>query len=446
MKQKDFNEGLLNFIEASPTPYHAVNTMVAALESAGFEALPESETWLDEQGQPYLEGRYYITRNDSSLIAFTTGNMPIEQNGFRMMGAHTDSPCLKIKPSPDLQQEGCAQVGVEVYGGALLNPWFDRDLSIAGKINYLNTREQLESTLIDLGKPIAVIPSLAIHLDREANRNRTINPQKDLCAILGGHTSGQSGSSGSLRQIIEDHLVQVLNIDVLKVLDFDLSFYDTQPPKLMGLNNDYIASARLDNLLSCYTGLIALLNAEKLNTMAYQPPTLLVCTDHEEVGSQSYHGARSNFLYTVLQRLFGHVDTLTQVIDRSTMISCDNAHAVHPNYSDVHDPHHRPKLNAGPVIKYNASQSYATNSETAALFRWLCQQVSVKTQDFVMRSDLRCGSTIGPMTSASLGIRTLDVGAPQWAMHSIREIAGSRDAHQLCKVLTAYLMLEKMPY
>lgn len=443
MKREIFNEGLMRFIEASPTPYHAVETMKTALEQAGFEALPEGESWLDDEGHFDLTGCYYITRNNSSIIAFNTGNVPISEYGFRMVGAHTDSPHLKIKPVAELESNGICQLGVEVYGGALLNPWFDRDLSIAGSVNYLSSTDQIRTALIDFRRPIAVIPSLAIHLDRTANKNRSVNPQTDLAPLI---LQSSSGHKPNLKHLITQQLQDQNHQDVHKILDYDLSLYDTQPPQLVGLNEEFLAASRLDNLLSCYTGLMALIHSVTQGNSDIDSPTLLVCNDHEEVGSRSFHGANSSFLHTVLNRMFTDSDALSQALECSVLISCDNAHALHPNYKDKHDFNHSPQLNQGPVIKYNANQSYATNSETAALFRWLCEQAKVKPQSFVMRSDLACGSTIGPITAAQLGVRTLDVGAPQLAMHSIRETAGSQDAHQLFTVLNRFYQLEQFPF
>ncbi len=439
MKKQTFNEGLLNFLEASPTPYHAVQSLTTALEQAGFEELPENETWINDDGSPSLQGRFYVKRNDSSLIAFTTGDDPeaLSNTGFRMVGAHTDSPCLKLKPNPDIEKEGYGQLGLEVYGGALLNPWFDRDLSIAGRVNYMASNDTIKSILVDFHKPIAIIPSLAIHLDREANKNRTVNAQTDMPPIF---LQNSNGKTSNLKHLITKQLQKNSNLDIVKLLDFDLSLYDTQPPAIIGLNDEFITSARLDNLLSCYIGLMALLDSDGLT------PSVLVCYDHEEVGSRSSHGANSAFLTSILKRLFSSDDELAQCLNRSVFISCDNAHGVHPNYPTKHDKTHGPILNQGPVIKYHANQSYATSSETAALFRWLCGQCSVKPQTFASRADLRCGGTIGPMTAANLGIRTLDVGVPQFAMHSIRETAGSSDAHSLFKVLRQFFDLEALPF
>jgi aspartyl aminopeptidase len=337
-----------------------------------------------------------------------------------------------VKPEPDLLRQDYLQLGVQVYGGALLNPWFDRDLSLAGRVSYRSVAGQLRTALVDFRDPVAVIPSLAIHLDREANNSRTVNPQTDLAPILCqlAHAEEEAPSFRELlkRRLHESGTAQ----DIDAILDFELSFYDTQAPAFVGLNREFIASARLDNLLSCFTGLVALLDSDASQAC------LLVCNDHEEVGSLSSSGAQGPFLKSTLERIAGGGDSLAQLVERSMMVSADNAHGVHPNYPDKHDEKHGPLLNRGPVIKVNASQRYATNSETAGLFRMLAQEEGVPVQSFVVRADMACGSTIGPITAGATGIRTLDIGVPTFAMHSIRELAGADDAWQLGNVLRRF--------
>lgn len=425
MNTEQFTEGLLNFLHASPTPFHAVRTLSTALEHSGYQKLTEAENWTL---QP--RGRYFVTRNDSSIIAFSIGKNPLEKTGLRIVGAHTDSPCLKIKPHAERTDTGYLQLGVEVYGGALLRPWFDRDLSIAGRIHYTTAQETLKSTLIDLGNPIAIIPSLAIHLDREANTQGAVNAQQHLFPVLLQTHSQQK--TPSLKAILQQHLQNQMDCTNITILEHELFLYDTQAPALIGLQQEFIASARLDNLLSCYIGLMSLLEADE------QQSCVFICSDHEEVGSQSYCGAHSNFLESVLQRLHPSSEQLARSIAQSWMVSVDNAHATHPNYADKHDPQHLIQLNHGLVIKMNAGQRYATNSETSAFFQSLCQQENIPVQTFVMRNDLACGSTIGPMTSAHLGIKTIDVGVPQWAMHSIRETIGRKDAYFMHQALKAF--------
>lgn len=427
MEYAVFNEQLFDFLRQSPTPYHAVDQMSHRLEAHGFHRLDEAEPWALEPGC-----RYYVTRNNSSIIAFQTGSKPPADAGVRMMGAHTDSPCLRVKPNPEMTAKGLYQLGVEVYGGALLNPWFDRDLSIAGRVSYADREGRVRDALVDFRRPVVTIPSLAIHLDREANSSRSVNPQTDLPPIL---MQAGDDERKPFRDLLRQQLcAQDPGCDVRQVLDYELSLYDTQPPSLVGLHDEFIASARLDNLLSCFIGLQSLLDTDP------EQPALLVCNDHEEVGSMSAEGAQGPFLANVLDRWVG-VEARPQVIARSMMISADNAHGVHPNYADRYDDNHGPLLNAGPVIKINNNQRYATNSRTAGLYRHISQSLGLPCQSFVVRSDMGCGSTIGPLTAGNLGVRTLDIGVPQFAMHSIRETCGARDGHTLYQVLRRYLAL-----
>ncbi|VAW82771.1 Aspartyl aminopeptidase [hydrothermal vent metagenome] len=420
------NQGLLDFIRASPTPFHATATLRQLLENAGYTALDEADHWQLQAG-----GRYLVTRNDSSLIAFCLGDSDIAASGLRMIGAHTDSPCLHVKPEPDLVKNGYYQLGVETYGGALLYPWFDRDLSIAGRISYRDRHRQLGNILIDFSEPVAIIPSLAIHLEREAARTPKFNPQQHLPPLL--MQVGDEPAVGFRQLLQELARQQHPELDIEAVLEFELSLYDCQPGTLVGLQQDFLVSARLDNLLSCFIAARALIDSTGTTHR------LLVCSDHEEVGSASSCGADGPFLKSVLERLCPQPQELARCINRSWLISVDNAHGIHPNYADKHDANHGPLLNQGPVIKTNANQHYASNSETAGLFRLLCEQVRVPVQAFSVRSDMSCGSTIGPITASTIGVRTLDVGIPTFAMHSIRETAGARDSDYLRQALVAFL-------
>ncbi len=418
-----FNKGLVDFLAASPTPFHAVETMKTALLKKNFNELKEADIW-----QLNKAGKYFISRNDSSIIAFKLGENDLSESGFRMTGAHTDSPCLKVKPDPELVKHGYGQLGVEVYGGALLNPWFDRDLSLAGRVNFVDANDQLRSRLIDFKNPIAVIPSLAIHLDREANTLKAVNQQTDLPPVL---LLCDEPEKFNLKKLLSEEFEKE-DKDVKQILDYELFFYDVQPPALIGLKHEFLASSRLDNLLSCYTGLMALLDADDGQA------ALLVCNDHEEVGSMSASGAKGTFLKSVLERILVDNESRNRMLAMSVLVSADNAHGVHPNFADKHDSNHGPLLNAGPVIKVNANQSYATNSGTAALFRILAKQVDVPLQSFVVRTDMGCGSTIGPITAAEIGVKSIDVGVATFAMHSIRELAGAKDAYYLYRVLKCF--------
>jgi aspartyl aminopeptidase len=425
-----FNQGLLKFLQQSPTPFHAVSTMLAALESAGFELLDEKDIWQLIPGRAYV-----VQRNGSSIIAFVAGSSDPAEAGIMMAGAHTDSPCLKVKPNPVMRSSSGLQLAVEVYGGALLAPWFDRDLSLAGRVEFRHATGQLDSALLNWLRPIATVPSLAIHLDREVNQSRSINAQKELPPVLA--VSGELDFAQFLaRALKEQHGIDELDA----VLAHELFFYDTQAPAMIGLDNDFIASARLDNLLSCYVCLTAILAAKDAGSS--DQFSLIVCNDHEEVGSASACGAQGPFLQSVLSRICARfsagdaAETFERMIRSSLFLSIDNAHGLHPNYPEKHDANHGPLLNKGPVIKINANQRYATSGRTHARFRDICERADVPVQSFVVRSDMGCGSTIGPITAAGIGVETIDIGVPTFGMHSIRELAGSDDGWYTARAVT----------
>lgn len=420
-------DDLLAFLEESTTPFHAVSAMSWRLAAAGFVELTRIDGADLEPG-----AGYFLTRNDSSIVAFRVGNgSPTE--GLRLIGAHTDSPNLSVKPNPLKVRHGVVQLAVDVYGGALLNPWFDRDLSLAGRVNFVDSDGALKSEIIDFKHPVATIPSLAIHLDRDANASRSINPQKDILPIL-LQTESTDTTAFDFKAMLSQQLKrQYPEYEDIRVLDYEISLYDTQKPGQVGLNGDFISAARLDNLLSCHAGLSALLNADPGQW------SVLVCNDHEEVGSASAAGAQGPMLLDVLDALAGSDADSRQLRDHAVMLSVDNAHAIHPNFSDRHDENHGPILNAGPVIKINRNQRYATSGEGAALIRLLAERTEVPVQTFVVRSDMGCGSTIGPITASETGIKTVDLGVPTLGMHSIRELAGSRDPDYLTTLLTGFL-------
>ena len=417
MNKQDFNEGLLGFLDASPTPFHATRNMSMMFENAGFIKLNESDTWKLEKGK-----KYYVTRNDSSIIAFTYP----EASNYTMLGAHTDSPNLKLKPNPVIKEHGVVKFGVESYGGLLLNPWFDRDLSLAGRVSYLNSNDEIKDTLIDVKKSIAIIPSLAIHLDDKANKERTVNKQTDVCPIL------TTNDDFEFEEFLKWQLSKQDILDVKELYASEFSFYDTQKALHVGLHDDFIASARIDNLLSCYVGMLSMASVEA------SKPMLFIASDHEEVGSESTSGAGGSFLENTLRRMFVDYEQYMKMIRSSIMISADNAHAIHPNYPSKHDKNHAPYINKGVVIKVNANQRYASNSTTISRFMNVANAIKEPYQEFVTRSDMGCGSTIGPITATRLGIETLDIGLPTFAMHSIRELCGSDDAHSLYKIILGF--------
>ena len=429
MQASDYLDDLFSYINQAPTPYHAVAGSVTVLSGRGFQRLRHDDSW--ETLDP---GSYYVIRNDASLIAFTLTHSPQIGMPLRMAGAHTDSPGLKLKPNPAQVHHGCVQLGVEVYGGALLAPWFDRNLSIAGRVSWSRNDGPLQCSLIDFKRAVATIPSLAIHLDRDVNSTRSIDKQTDLVPLV---MLSDDSSAPDFPALLATELARQdpASADAT-ILAFDLFFYDTQPLCRVGLNGEFITGSRLDNLLSCHALVQAMVQNETRQNC------LIVLNDHEEVGSLSTAGAQGPFLQNVLERLFPDPALRQRVVGNSLFVSVDNAHAVHPNFAGKHDPHHLPRLNRGPVIKTNANQRYATNALTAALFRRFCAQAEVPCQQFVMRNDLACGSTIGPLTAAETGVPTVDVGVPQLAMHSIRETVGHLDGWHLLRAMTTFFSAE----
>jgi len=416
---------LLTFLGEAVTPFHAVAAMSRRLTSAGFEAV----TAFDPDTMAPGKG-YFMTRQGSSLIALRAGQGEPNE-GLRLVGAHTDSPNLSVKPNPVVGRGGCVQLSVDVYGGALLNPWFDRDLALAGRVTLLNKAGQLESVLFDSVAAVAVVPSLAIHLDREANKQRSINPQKDVLPLV---MLGEADTFDLKAWLAERLAGENSDYHGMRVMDYELSLYDTQRPGRVGIDQSFIASARLDNLLSCYAGLSAMIDATDAEW------SMLVATDHEEVGSASTVGAQGPMLMDALTALMPAPQRNQTLRHASWMLSVDNAHAVHPNYMDKHDDQHSPRLGGGPVIKINRNQRYATDSEGAARLRLLAERAEVDVQAFVMRADLACGSTIGPITATETGIPTTDLGVPTLAMHSIRELACVEDIPQLTALLQAFYL------
>ncbi len=419
---EEYCKNLLEFIAASPTACHVVAGAQGLLEKSGFVELSETQSFAQLPA-----GRYFVCRNDSSMLAFTWSGSA-GTKGLQFIGAHTDSPCLKVKPCPVQEKENYLQLGVEVYGGALLNPWFDRELSLAGRVCWYDG-EKLHAALIDFRRPVAIIPSLAIHLDREANTKRSINKQTDIVPVIGlTDENGEGFHKMLLEQLCQEHP----GMNDPEITDFDLYLYDAQPPALAGINNELIIGARLDNQLSCFAALQAL---QEKNTAGN---CFVILSDHEEVGSMSTTGAQGTFLQDMLARLLPDPEQRLAVLRQSFFISVDNAHAMHPNFSSKHDPEHLPLLNRGPVIKWNANQRYATTAATASRFRLLCHGAQVPVQEFVMRNDMACGSTIGPLTATRTGVDTVDVGIASLAMHSIRETAGRTDCWYLYNVLTHF--------
>jgi aspartyl aminopeptidase len=417
---------LISFIDASPSPWHAVASAEQRLLAQGFTRLEEGARWQLAAG-----GRYYTVRGGASLIAFVAGSRPLAESGFRIVGAHTDSPGLRLKPRPAIAGDGLLRLGVEVYGGPILATFTDRDLSLAGRV-VLRTAAGPQTQLLRCEQALLRLPNLAIHMNREVNeQGLKLNKQTELPLIL-----GQLGKGEDAEARLRTLLAEAVQCEAGDLLSWELAAYDVQPGCLWGADGEFIASRQLDNLASCHAALTAL-------TAAGTPAATCVAAlfDHEEVGSESAAGAGGSFVSDVLARVglqagLDAEDSL-RALAHSYFISADMAHAYNPNFPAAYEPEHKVQVNAGPVIKTNASQRYSTGAETAARFMDLCAQAGVPCQQYSHRSDLGCGSTIGPIVAARLGIASVDVGSPMWAMHSARESAGAHDHAWMIAALAA---------
>ncbi|PKS10212.1 hypothetical protein jhhlp_001962 [Lomentospora prolificans] len=464
MSSLDVAKDFVRFVNDSPTPYHAVASAAARLQKAGFVHIKEKDPWVSEIKPG---GKYFITRNASSIIAFAVGSKWRPGSPIAMIGAHTDSPCLRFKPVSKKTNAGFLQVGVETYGGGIWHSWFDRDLGVAGRVLVKSPDGEIVPRLVKIDKPVLRIPTLAIHLDRSANFEP--NKETELFPIAGlveaelnkvsekGASGEESKPFAPLAAMEERHHPHIVDLIAEKagvspsdVVDFEMLLFDTQASCLGGLNDEFIFSARLDNLNMTYCTIVGLLESASDKSLEDDHCIrLAACFDHEEIGSTSAQGANSSFLPSVLRRLAAvkgvsprfasesdsdpseaESDTAAafeQTLARSFLISADMAHSVHPNYAGKYESDHRPLMNKGTVIKVNANQRYATNSPGIVLVQEAARRAEVPLQLFVVRNDSPCGSTIGPMLSAKMGVRTLDLGNPQLSMHSIRETGGTHD-------------------
>ncbi|MCX6553681.1 MAG: M18 family aminopeptidase [Candidatus Aminicenantes bacterium] len=418
---------LLEFIEQSPTAAHAVGQVESQLAQAGFRMYSEQDAWLINPGD-----RVMVKRQESGIIAVKMGKKPLLESGFKIIGAHTDSPGFRLKPRALMQKGGYLQLGVEIYGGPLLATWLDRDLGLAGLVVIKDERDSLRTMLLKLEKPVVRISMLPIHLNREVNDlGLVLNKQEHLAPILG--IAGEPPDKNCL----ENLLAGKLGIAVDRLVDWELGLFDLQPGTLAGLDDEFIISARIDNLAMCQAALAAFLKSE-----AGTATQVIVFYDNEEIGSTSANGAGSSFLRDVLTRLVSagrqKTEDLFRALARSFFISADGAHAVHPNYIDKYEKEHHCRLNQGPVIKINALKKYATTAESSATFILICQKAGVPFQKFVNRTDMAGGSTIGPTVAAGLGIPTVDVGNAMLSMHSIREMSGTADHLHMIRVFEEF--------
>jgi aspartyl aminopeptidase len=417
---------LIDFIDASPSPWHAVASAEARLLAHGFIRLEEGERW-----QLAVGGRYYVVRGGAAMIAFVLGSRPMAETGFRIVGAHTDSPGLRLKPKAAMGGDGVARLGVEVYGGPILATFTDRDLSLAGRV-VLRTAAGQETRLLRFERPLVRLPNLAIHMNRDVNeQGLKLNKQTELPLILGQLGEGED-TDAQLRRLLAD----AVEGDAADLLSWEMTVYDVQKGCLWGATEEFIASRQLDNLASTYAALTALI--------ATTLPTATCVTalfDHEEVGSESATGAGGSFVTDVLTRISFQAKLIDEdrrrALARSFFISADMAHAYNPNFPAAYEPDHKVMVNGGPVIKTNSNQRYTTNAETAARFMGFCEKAGVPYQQYAHRGDLGCGSTIGPIVAAQLGVASVDVGSPMWAMHSARESAGVHDQAYMIAALVA---------
>ena len=423
---------LVDFLYDSPSACHGVKATQKILDENGFIEIKETDKW-DLQAK----GKYYVIKNDSALIAFEIGTGDIEETGLRLIGAHTDVPGFRIKPNPQMISEGkYVKLNTEVYGGPILHTWFDRPLSIAGKVSLKGASPlKPETRLVNINKPLLIIPSLAIHMNREVNEGYKINRQVDTLPLL-GLINDKLEKEDYLMNIISEEL-QVNKEDIL---NFELGLYEYERGSLIGMNEELISSGRFDDLWMVFSGIKALVDSRE-----NEATKVMICIDNEEIGSLTAEGANSTLLNNILERIAlglgkdreGYYRTLAN----SIMISADLAHAVHPNLGDKHDPTNRPVLEGGPVLKIAASGSYSTDSFNGAVFAGVCEAAGVPFQKFVNRSDVRGGTTIGPVTAANLTIPVIDMGAPVLGMHSIRELASVKDNYYTIKAFTEFFSL-----
>jgi aspartyl aminopeptidase len=418
---------LLKFIEQSPTAAHAVGQVETRLKQAEFRSCSEQDAWSINPGDLVM-----VKRQESGIIAIKMGKKPALAGGFKIIGAHTDSPGFRLKPHALMLKGGYQQLGVEVYGGPLLATWLDRDLGLAGQVVIKDQQGNLRTMLLKMEKPVLRISMLPIHLNREVNdQGLVLNKQEHLAPILG--TAGESPD----KKFLENLLAKELGVAADLLVDWELGLFDLQPGALAGLDDEFIISGRIDNLAMCQAALTAFIKSETGDATQ-----VIVFYDNEEIGSTSANGAGSSFLRDVLARLVAadgkKAEDLFRALARSFFISADGAHAVHPNYIDKYEKEHHCRLNQGPVIKINALKKYATTAESSAAFILLCQKAAVPFQKFVNRTDMAGGSTIGPTVAAGLGIPTVDVGNAMLSMHSIREMSGTVDHLHMIRVFEQF--------
>ncbi|WP_294155905.1 M18 family aminopeptidase [uncultured Clostridium sp.] len=425
----DNTKQLLNFINKSKTAFQGAYEVKNILDQNGFTEIKESDCWNLSKGD-----KHYIMKNDSAVIAFEVGSGEIEEDGFRLIGAHTDSPGFRIKPSAEMKVENnYLKLNTEVYGGPILSTWFDRPLSIAGRVTLKSDNVfKPETRIVDVNNPVLIIPNIAIHMNRSVNEGYEFNKQKDVLPLL-----TLCNEKLEKDNYLLNLLAETLNVEVAEILDFDLFLYEYAEGTVVGLNEELISCGRLDDLWMVFAGLKALTESNNIKSTK-----VLVALDNEEIGSLTSQGANSSILETILERIALGLNKdregFRRALSNSVMISADLAHAIHPNYTEKCDPTNKPVLGGGPVIKVAASGSYSTDSFASGIFKGICEKAGVPCQVFVNRSDMRGGTTIGPITAAKLNIPVIDMGAPLLSMHSIRELASVKDNEYTIKAFTEF--------
>jgi len=416
---------LLAFLTEANSRFTASEQILIRLNQAGFCDINEKDTIKLKKG-----GKYYFRRLDTAVIAFVMGTKPLTSTGYQMAASHIDSPGLKLKLDSAKTDKGICKVGMEVYGGPIVHTWLDRELSLSGKV-IVRTKSGFETRIIDLKKPVAIIPNAAIHMNRKLNDGFEYNRQTHLQAMLCG--------GGDADNPLKDMLAKHLKVKPADILEDELYFYESAPAALAGTDSQFVVSGRLDNLGMTHAILQALISANKPENTVVG-----VFYDHEEIGSQTPQGAFSALLSEILERISlsqsSPREDFYRALRQSFLISCDMAHAYHPAYAEKYDPDYSPAINKGPVIKLNANHSYASTAQSSLRFIQLCEAARVPYQKFIMRNDQRCGSTVGPIVSAHLGIEAVDIGNPMWAMHSVRETAGVKDHEWVVEALQQYFV------
>ena len=425
---------LLHFLDASPVNFLAVRNIAHELEAHGFRRIDAASPL----GHVSAGDRFFVTKNDSSIYAFRIGHKPLADQGFHMICAHSDSPTFRIKPNAEMLCEGgLVKLNTEVYGGPIMSTWFDRPLTLAGRV-IVRSQDVMrpDTMLLHIKRPLLQISNLAIHFNRQVNDGVKLSRQKDVLPLLGQITS-QLEAGNLLLNVILEELGKQRPVSREDILDFDLYLADTTPACTFGVHNEFISAGRLDDLSMCFAGLEAILAAADSDTTQ-----VLGIFDNEETGSQTKQGAGSPFLSYMLRRIAlaqsGTEEAYYQAVERAFMISADNAHAWHPNYPDKYDPTNHPMLGGGPVIKFNAAQKYASDAASAAVFAGICAKAGVPCQRFVNHSDVAGGSTLGNILASSIPLRGVDMGNAILAMHSCRETGSVRDHEYCVKVFTEF--------